>query len=99
MNNDNDRGVREHVAKRCMVRGCETEAEFWIDATTGFCESLLVTSPTPETFYLCSDHQYELSGKDDMDGIYVHLRIDTGELHQMEIANYACHPDCGVCND
>ena len=81
-----------------MVSECDTEATYWIDATKGFCESLLDSS-SPSTFYLCIDHQYELNGKDEQEGGYVHLRVDTGELDWIEIGVYACSPDCDICRD
>jgi hypothetical protein len=99
MDTDSDRGEREHVAKQCMVAGCDAEARYWFDASEGFCESLLKTTSTPGIFFLCLDHQDELNAKDDNDGGYVHLRIDTGEIDWKEIAVYACHPDCAECRD
>jgi len=99
MDNDTQRArAGEHIAQQCMVRGCQAEASYWIDATDAFCETLLDSS-LPHTFYLCLDHQYELSGKDEREGGYLHLRIDTGELHWIEIGTYACSPDCNVCRD
>ena len=98
MNTDTERGGREHVAKQCMVRGCDAEAQFWIDATRGLCPSLPGTT-VPHTFYLCLDHQDEINARDGKEGGYLHLRVDTGELSWIEIANYACHPDCEICGD
>ncbi|MGO9267717.1 MAG: hypothetical protein ACLQBA_23000 [Candidatus Binataceae bacterium] len=86
----------EHVAKHCMVRGCDAEATFWIDATRGHCPSLPGTT-LPHTFYLCLDHQDELDAREE--GGYLHLRVDTGELSWIEIASYACSPDCDICRD
>jgi len=87
----------KHVPKMCNVKGCSTEASYWIDTSEGFVESLLEAS-SPSTFFLCIDHQYELDGKDEHEGGYLHLRIDTGALHWLEIGQYVCSPDCEVCN-
>ena len=90
--------MSEHIAKQCMVKGCEAEATHWIDVTEGFCERLTYAD-APDTFYLCIDHQYEINGKDERDGGYLHLRIDTGEIIWIEIGNYACSPECEICRD
>jgi hypothetical protein len=31
------------------------------------------------------------------DGNYRHLRIDTGEIVDLEFGKYACHDECEVC--
>ena len=99
MNNDNDRRAPEHIAKPCMVRGCDSEAMYWIDATRGLCPSLPGTT-LPYAFYLCLDHQDEINARDGKEGGYLHLRVDTGELSWIEIANYVCcHPNCEICRD
>jgi hypothetical protein len=88
--------MTEHIAKMCDVKGCDTEASYWIDTSEGFVESLLDGQPN-DTFYLCLDHQYALRHEDSES--YAHLRIDTGEIIELEIGSYACHPKCRTCND
>ncbi len=85
----------KHVPKFCMVADCKVEASYWIDSE-GFVEALM-SEPAPETFYLCSDHMTKVVN--DETGNYHHLRIDTGEIFEMEIAGYACDPECEICND
>lgn len=86
----------EHVPKRCDVKGCKLDASYWIDTSEGFLEALLPEG-TNDTFYLCVDHKYELDGKDEHEGGYLHLRIDTGELRWLEIGKYCCSGKCEVC--
>ena len=35
----------------------------------------------------------------DDDGNSTHVRIDTGEITEFEIAGYSCHEKCEVCRD
>jgi len=84
-----------HEPKQCMVSTCKTQAEYWID-TEGFLEPLL-SEAAPDTFYLCVDHMNELEGSEENAGSYVHLRVDTGEIHSTEIAKYCCSDDCEEC--
>jgi hypothetical protein len=86
--------MAKHIVKMCDVEGCETEASYWIDTTEGFVENLLHHEPKT-TFYLCLDHQYVLMNGN---GMYAHLRLDTGEIDELEIGSYACHPKCRDCN-
>jgi hypothetical protein len=86
--------MSEHVPQQCGVKDCEQEASYWID-TEGFVEPMIESAP--ETFYLCTDHQYELEGKDEQDGGYVHLRVDTGEIRWFEIGKYCCSEECDIC--
>lgn len=83
----------EHMPKPCDISGCQNEAEYWIDTDNGFVEQLLASTTNTGTFYLCGDHESEIAE----DGIYTHLRIDTGEIFKVEIAVYQCHPECNVC--
>ena len=85
----------EHVPAYCMVNGCKSEADYWIDTEEGFVESLL-TEGAPDTFYLCADHMTVIA--DDEGGTYQHLRIDTGEIVAKEFGGYSCHAECEVCN-
>jgi hypothetical protein len=85
----------KHVQKMCNVKGCTNEATYWIAASAiGNSRS----EPSPAPFYLCLEHQYQLDGKDEHEGGYLHLRFDTGELRWLEIGKYACSPECAVCN-
>jgi hypothetical protein len=88
--------MAEHIAKICNVTECKTEASYWIDTGDGFVESLLATVSVPSTFYLCADHMSELANEET--GCYHHLRIDTGEMFQLEIGSYACSEECDICN-
>lgn len=73
----------EHISKRCQIKGCDVEAEYWVSVNG------------KDTIYLCIDHQDELS---DEDGDYIHLDIKTNRISHHEIGAYACDPDCDVCN-
>ena len=91
----------KHIPKWCDVIGCTQEATYWIDTGEGFVESLLAKSTKApsanQTFYLCIDHQYMLMNQET--GMYTHLRVDTGEVHELEIGSYSCSPDCHDCNN
>lgn len=51
---------------------------------------------TKNTFYLCGEHASALMHEDaDM---YVHLRIDTGEIVQFGLGSYSRSEDCAECN-
>jgi len=89
---DRAKNDMEHVRKDCMVRGCEDEASYWIDA-----DVIDGVRPAGDTFYLCIDHMAML--RNDETGNYYHLDTATGELFEIEIAGYACHPECEVCNE
>jgi hypothetical protein len=89
--------MTKHVPKHCDITGCQEEASYWIDTAEGFIENLLKTQQAVDTFYLCVSHQSGLMSHGDNDGFYVHLRIDTGEITEHEIAKYACHPECEAC--
>jgi hypothetical protein len=83
----------EHIPEWCMVSGCAREADYWIDTSDGFTETLLATVDAPETFYMCVDHMATVAN-----GNYSHIRIDTGEITEVEIAGYSCDQECEVCN-
>jgi hypothetical protein len=86
-----------HIPQTCDIAGCEQEATYWIDTSEGFAENMLGNG-SKDTFYLCLDHQYELNGKEEHEGFYVHLRTDTGEIWQREIGKYSCSDNCDECN-
>lgn len=86
--------MAKHIVRMCGVEGCKAEAAYWIDTTEGFVENLLHSEAT-NTIYLCLDHQYVLMNGNSM---YAHLRLDTGEIIELEIGSYACHPKCRECN-
>ena len=90
--------MTEHIARHCDIKDCETEASYWIDTSEGFVERIIHPQAS-DTFYLCLDHQYELDGKDEREGGYLHLRIDTGELDWREIGKYSCSDECDVCRN
>ena len=87
--------MTDHVPQFCGVKDCKREATYWIE-TEGFVEPLIDGS-VPRTFYLCIDHQYQLDGKDEWECGYVHLRLDTGEVHWFEIGKYCCSEECDIC--
>ena len=78
-----------------MVYDCKDQASWWIDTSQGFTETLLGLGPAHDTFYLCSDHYGEIQNEN---GNYTHIRIDSGDMHDITIGGYLCHDDCEVCH-
>lgn len=85
----------EHLPAWCMIKGCTFEAHYWIDTTVGFVEKKVPTK-TPSTFYLCESHRDVLQNED---GEYHHIRLDTGEITNIEIGTYCCNEECNECNN
>lgn len=76
---------KTHKDAFCSVPGCAEAAERWFE----------YEGVPDETFYVCEAHAEVLSPEDDV------VRLLTPELLpvERELAVYACHGDCPVCND
>lgn len=77
---------KEHEAVNCSVSNCNNEADFWVD----------MDGMKNDTFYLCDEHMSKVSNED-ME--YIHINVHDGNIEVKEIAGYACHEKCPVCNE
>ena len=77
--------MRKHIAKSCGVEHCPNEADKWIALGGG-------------TLRLCAGHLEALSPETDI----IRVCAPENEPHpfnEFEIGEYACSPDCHVCNN
>jgi hypothetical protein len=80
----NDIRMRRHIAKLCGVEDCCNEATKWVVLNSG-------------TLRLCGDHLEALAP----DGDFIRVFASENEplpFIEIEVGEYACRPDCPVCN-
>lgn len=73
----------EHIAVRCMRKGCKNEATRWYEDEWG----------EKGTFYVCLSHRDVARAEEDGFGM-----IKNNQDKLVELAVYACSEECGVCN-
>ena len=82
----------KHKAIKCNVKGCKAEAVRWF-ATKELSGDFDMKHK--DTFYLCDNHQSQLSPEDDT---IQFLNPETGKIRYIELAVYSCDEDCKTCN-